>query len=276
MTTQISLGLSPCPNDTFIFHALLHGLVPALAAPIVPHFADVEELNALARQQQLDITKISLGVVPHIMRGYVLLNAGAALGWSCGPLVVAREDLPQQAWRTARMATPGTFTTANLLLDMHGGFQGPRIHLLFNEIMPAVSRGDVDMGIIIHEGRFTYERMGLKNILDMGEWWEGTFRIPLPLGVIAARRDLPVAGDMQTAIAASLAHARAHPEDSRNFIRAHAQEMDEDVTRAHIATFVTDFSLDLGPQGRAAIATLAGRAAALHGLQLPAEGLFLS
>ncbi|MDR2819658.1 MAG: 1,4-dihydroxy-6-naphthoate synthase [Desulfovibrio sp.] len=275
MNAQLSLGLSPCPNDTFIFHALLHGLVPS-PVHIEPHFADVEELNTLTRQKQLEVSKISLGAVAHIMDAYALLNSGAALGWGCGPLVVARERLPQKTWRTARVATPGPLTTANLLLDLHGGFQGPRLPMLFNEIMPSVARGEADMGVIIHEGRFTYQRVGLKKILDMGEWWEETFRVPLPLGAIVARRDLPLrtARAMQTAIAASLAHARVHPDDPRNFIRAHAQELEESVTQAHIATFVTDFSLDLGAQGRAAIETLVGKAAALQGRRMPRE-LFL-
>jgi 1,4-dihydroxy-6-naphthoate synthase len=275
MNAHLSLGLSPCPNDTFIFHALLHGLVPSPAG-LEPHFADVEELNTLTRQKQLEVSKISLGAVAHIMDAYALLNSGAALGWGCGPLVVARERLPQENWRTARVATPGPLTTANLLLDLHGGFQGPRLPMLFNEIMPSVARGEADMGVIIHEGRFTYQRMGLKKILDMGEWWEETFRVPLPLGAIVARRDLPLrtARAMQTAIAASLAHARVHPDASRDFIRAHAQELEESVTRAHITTFVTDFSLDLGAQGRAAIEILVGKAAALQGRQMPRE-LFL-
>ncbi|MDR3362073.1 MAG: 1,4-dihydroxy-6-naphthoate synthase [Desulfovibrio sp.] len=275
MNAQLSLGLSPCPNDTFIFHALLHGLVPS-PVHIEPHFADVEKLNTLTRQKQLEVSKISLGAVAHIMDAYALLNSGAALGWGCGPLVVARERLPQKTWLTARVATPGPLTTANLLLDLHGGFQGPRLPMLFNEIMPSVARGEADMGVIIHEGRFTYQRVGLKKILDMGEWWEETFRVPLPLGAIVARRDLPLrtARAMQTAIAASLAHARVHPDDSRDFIRAHAQELEESVTQAHIATFVTDFSLDLGAQGRAAIETLVGKAAAMQGRRMPRE-LFL-
>lgn len=273
---SLSLGLSPCPNDTYIFHALLHGLTPAPAA-IRPHLADVEQLNALARQKKLDVTKISLGAAAQIMGDYALLSSGAALGWGCGPLVVAREALPPEAWCAARVAVPGLLTTANLLLTLHGGFQGPRREMLFSEIMPALARGDADLGVIIHEGRFTFERMGLVKLLDLGQWWEGAFHLPLPLGAIAVRRDLPMqtARAMQAAIADSLAHARAHPGDSKDFVRSHAQEMEESVTRAHIETFVTDFSLDLGEAGRTAIEALVGRAAALLGRKLPREGLFL-
>ncbi len=220
---------------------------------------------------------MSLGAAAHIMDDYALLASGAALGWGCGPLVVAREALPPEAWRTARVAVPGLLTTANLLLTLHGGFQGPRQEMLFSQVMPAVARGDADLGVIIHEGRFTFARMGLVKLLDLGQWWEGAFHLPLPLGAIAVRRDLPLqtARAMQAAIADSLAYARAHPEACKDFVRSHAQEMEESVTRAHIETFVTDFSLDLGEAGRRAIEALVGRAAALLGRELPARGLFL-
>ena len=273
---SLSLGLSPCPNDTYIFHALLHGLVPAPVA-FRPHLADVEEHNGMARRKELDVTKMSLGAAARIMDDYALLASGAALGWGCGPLVVAREPLPSEAWATARVAVPGLLTTANLLLTLHGGFQGPRQEMLFNEVMPAVARGDADLGVIIHEGRFTYQRLGLTKLLDLGEWWEGAFHVPLPLGAIAVRRNVPLetARAVQTAIAASLSYARAHPQASGDFVRAHAQELEESVTRAHIETFVTDYSLDLGEAGRAAIEQLVGRAAMLEGLRIPPQGLFL-
>lgn len=273
---SLRLGLSPCPNDTYIFHALLHGLVPAPAA-LIPHMADVEELNTLARQGQLEVTKLSLGVVAEIMDDYALLSSGAALGWGCGPLVVARKELSPEEWKNATVAVPGLLTTANLLLTLHGGFQGPRREMLFSDVMPAVARGEADMGLVIHEGRFTYEKLGLTKELDLGQWWESEFHLPLPLGAIAVRRDVPLAlaRRIQGAITGSLAHANAHPEASREYVRAHAQEMADSVTQAHIKTFVTNFSLDLGAEGRAAIEHLAGRAAALSGKKLPEEGLFL-
>lgn len=272
----LTLGLSPCPNDTYIFHALLHGLTPA-PFKTKAHIADVEELNTLAQNRQLDVTKISLGVVAHIMDDYALLSSGAALGWGCGPLIVARAALRQHDRRMASIAIPGLMTTANLLLDLHGDFQGQRKEMLFSDVMPAVQRGETDMGVIIHEGRFTYKRMGLVKILDLGEWWETLFHMPLPLGVIAIRRDIPLAtaGSVQSAIAASLAYALATPGASKNFVRAYAQEMEADVIASHIKTFVTDFSLDLGQIGSTAIETLVGRAAELQGRRLPAEGLFL-
>lgn len=270
------LGLSPCPNDTFIFHALLHGLVPA-PAPVRGRLADVEELNGLAARGELPFSKISIGALPHIMDRYALLSSGGALGWGCGPLVVAREDLPEEAWRTARVAIPGRMTTAARLISLHGGFQGPRVEMIFSDVMDAVLSGAADIGVIIHEGRFTYAERGLVRLLDLGAWWEGRFRIPLPLGGIVARRDVPreTALAMQAAIAASLDHARAHPEDSREFIRSHAQELSEDVTAAHIGTFVTDYSRDLGDAGREAVTRLVEDAAAELGLSLPKDGIFL-
>ena len=273
---SLTLGLSPCPNDTYIFHALLHGLVPS-PVPLRPHLADVEELNGMACRKALDVTKISLGAVPNLVEEYALLASGAALGWGCGPLLVAREPLPETAWRTASVAIPGRMTTANLLLDVHGGFHGPRREMLFSDVMSAVVAGRAEMGLIIHEGRFTYGAAGLVKLLDLGQWWEERFDLPLPLGAIVARRNLPagLALAMQTAIAASLDHARAHPRDSADFIRQHAQELSAEVSRAHIETFVTDYSRDLGEAGRTAIRVLLERAAALHGKSLPNE-LFVS
>ena len=282
-TLTLSLGLSPCPNDTFIFHALLEGFVRVPApAPwtgdirFEPHFADVEELNSLAVQGGLDVTKLSLGAVSRIMGDYALFSSGAALGWGCGPLVVAKTPLAPERQATASVVVPGFLTTANLLLDLHGGFGGKRRELLFSDIMDAVARGEADIGVIIHEGRFTYERHGLCKLLDLGQWWEKAFHLPLPLGAIAGRRSLPlsVALAVQEGMAASLRHAWAHPEASRDFIRAHAQELDDAVTRAHIETFVTSYSENLGAAGREAIRTLVERSAERLGVALPADGLF--
>lgn len=258
-TTEITIGLSPCPNDTFIFHALLEGTVRVdCAEPVAVrgHFADVERLNGAAIAGTLPVTKVSLGVMPDILTRYAILASGAALGWGVGPLVVARDEGFDPA--SARIAIPGRHTTANLLLNLTGRFQGPRTELLFSDIMPAVARGDADLGVIIHEGRFTYGEHGLRKVLDLGQWWEDHYSLPLPLGCIVARRDLPlqVAQTMEKSIEASLAYAREHPEVSRQFIADHAQELDGEVIQAHIDTFVTDYSLDLGAGGRKAIMVL--------------------
>lgn len=279
----LSLGLSPCPNDTFIFHALLNGFVQVSAPSpwsgyirFVPHFADVEELNNLAVGGSLDVTKLSLGAVSHVMDAYALFSSGAALGWGCGPLVVAASPLSPEQQATASVAVPGLLTTANLLLDLHGGFGGQRSELIFSEVMDAVSRGEAELGVIIHEGRFTFERYGLCKILDLGQWWENAFHLPLPLGAIAARRDLPlsVALAVQGGIAASLRYAWEHPDVSYDFIRKHAQELDDAVIKAHIKTFVTSYSENLGDTGREAIRMLVDRSARRLGLELPATGLF--
>ena len=272
----LTVGISSCPNDTYIFHAFFAGLVPA-PAPLRMHMADVEELNGLAMRAVPEVTKLSLGVVPDIMDNYALLSSGAALGWGCGPLVIARGPLTAEERARARVAIPGEKTTAHMLLGMTDQFHGPRTPMLFSDVMDAVREGRADCGVIIHEGRFTYEQQGFTKLLDLGQWWEEAFHAPLPLGAIAVRRDVArdVALAMQQAIADSLRHANAHPEDSRQFIRDNAQELSDTVTAAHIRTFVTDYSLDLGEQGRAAITMLVEKAAAARGKRLPAEGLFL-
>lgn len=278
-SSTIKLGLSPCPNDTYIFHALLHGLVKpdySHAINFEPCLLDVEQLNKKALAGDLEISKISLGAIPFIMENYAILSAGAALGRGCGPLVVACKPLSAQEMRTATVAIPGGMTTASLLIDLHGGFGGPRREMLFSEIMDAVESGQVDAGVIIHEGRFTYQRHNLHKLLDLGEWWEGNFDLPLPLGAIVARRDLKPAlvKAVETSIAKSLEYARANPEASAGFIRKNAQELDETVTAAHINTFVTDYSLDLGDAGREAILKLIESASKVRGNKM-AQNLFL-
>ena len=252
-----SLGISPCPNDTFIFDALINRRISAPFA-VTAKLADVEELNTLACRSALDITKLSLAAVLRVLDRYLLLNSGAALGRGCGPLVVARPGLARQDYSTARIATPGRLTTANLLLSLSSRFHGPRAEMPFNQVIPALLTKKADLGLIIHEGRFTYAEKGLTLVLDLGDWWEKHTGLPLPLGVIAVRRDMgeDAAQQVQKAIRQSLEHAYAVPEDSKEFIRAHAQEMEEAVMTAHIATFVNDFSLELGDEGRNAVVTL--------------------
>lgn len=271
---EMQLGLSPCPNDTFIFHALLHGLVrlPGWEQLAVKgYFADVEQLNARALARQLPVTKLSLGVMPLVRDSYAILNSGGALGWGCGPLIVARPGKIHRS--SASIAIPGRHTTAALLLNLVGEFQGARREMLFSDIMPAVARGEVDLGVIIHEGRFTFEQYGLVKVLDLGQWWEEHYKLPLPLGCIAVRRDVdPDLGRaLELGIASSLAFAWAHPDASGPFIRAHAQELDAAVTQAHIDTFVTSYSKDLGEQGRESIRFLLNAA---PGAPSGALGLF--
>lgn len=257
----MQIGLSPCPNDTFIFHAILNGLVNDYEGPgLEACFHDVEKLNHFAIQKKFPVTKISLGIMPLIKNDYRLLGAGAALGWGCGPLVVARRGITLADLGDTTIGIPGRHTTANLLLDSHGGFRGKRKEYVFNEIMPAIADGEINAGIIIHEGRFTYPDWGLDKILDMGEWWEKEFNLPLPLGAIAIRRDVnwQIAQAIENGIRSSLQYGWRHPDDSKEFVAAYAQELDEKIRDAHIRTFVTEHSLNLGETGRNAIRVLLG------------------
>jgi 1,4-dihydroxy-6-naphthoate synthase len=254
----LTLGYSPCPNDTFIFDALVHGRIAAGGMRFRERLEDVETLNRLAREAVLDVTKISYGAVPYLLRDYVLLRSGGALGRGCGPLLVARAEMDAGALEGKRIAIPGRLTTANLLLRLFAPAGVVLEERVYSDIMPAVERGEVDAGLIIHESRFTYPQHGLVKVVDLGEWWERTTGLPIPLGGILARRVLGPARlhALEDAVRRSVQHAFAHPAYSREYVRAHAQEMDDAVTQQHIDLYVNDFSVDLGPDGQAAVAEL--------------------
>lgn len=262
MTRTLTLGYSPCPNDTFIFHALTHDLVDLPDFRIQERLEDVETLNRLALDGVLDLTKISYHALGHLREQYVLLRSGGALGRGCGPLVIASAPTDMAALRGRRIAIPGQLTTANLLLQLYGEGYHQVLVLPFDKIMGALQRGEADAGLIIHESRFTYREAGFCEILDLGVWWEQTTGLPLPLGGILARRDLGrqtiLAADR--AIRASLEHARHDPDRSRAYIKAHAQELEDTVIDAHIDLYVNDFTLDLGSEGLAAVEALLERA----------------
>jgi 1,4-dihydroxy-6-naphthoate synthase len=258
---ELSLGFSPCPNDTFIFHALVHGLVDSQALRFRERLEDVETLNRLAEDAVLDVTKVSYGAVPYLMEEYVPLRSGGALGRGCGPLLVARPGTALEHLREGSIAIPGRRTTANLLLRLWDPDLPPGREMLYSDVMPAVARGEAEAGLIIHESRFTYPEHGLEKLLDLGEWWERETGLPIPLGAIVARRSLGEAArrQLEDAIRRSVEHAFAHPDDSRAYVRAHAQEMDEAVMREHIALYVNRFSLDLGEEGEKAVRELLHR-----------------
>lgn len=258
---QLSLGFSPCPNDTFIFHALVSGLVAIPGVAVEPRLEDVETLNELALAGELDITKVSYGAVPHLLDRYRLLRSGGALGRGCGPLLVAREPLPVEALRTGAIAIPGRMTTANLLLRLFGPDLPAGREMVYSDIMPAVARGDVDAGLIIHESRFTFAQHGLVRLVDLGEWWEGETGAPIPLGGIVARRSLgePLIDAIEAGIRASVETAFREPSLSAEYVAAHAQELDPAVTRQHIDLYVNDHSLDVGEEGDRAIHELLRR-----------------
>ncbi|HEU4560682.1 MAG TPA: 1,4-dihydroxy-6-naphthoate synthase [Longimicrobium sp.] len=260
----LSLGFSPCPNDTFIFHALVKGIVRAPGLALQERLEDVETLNRLAAEGALDVSKVSYGAIPHLVRDYVLLRSGGALGRGCGPLVVTRDEAASGDLAGKRIAIPGRNTTANLLLRLFAPGAAPGIEMVYSDIMPAVARDEVDAGLIIHESRFTYPQHGLVKVVDLGEWWERTTGLPIPLGGILARRDLgePLIRVIDHALRQSVEHAFADPAASRDYVRAHAQEMDDEVTRQHIDLYVNQFSIDVGDEGERAIHELFARARA--------------
>lgn len=235
----LNFGFSPCPNDTFAFHALVHGIVPGPA--VIPHIDDVEALNARAERGEAEVTKMSIGAYTRVRRRYALLRAGGAAGFGVGPIVVART--PRAVG--GRIAIPGERTTAALLLRLLGGFE--TVSMRFDEIEQAVASGRVDCGVLIHEGRFTYESKGLTLVADLGAVWEERMRCPLPLAAIAIRRDLAdVRGaEFDRGLRASVEYAFAHPDASREYVTMHAQEMDPEVVAKHIKLYVNEYSLAL-------------------------------
>jgi len=256
----LSLAISPCPNDTFTFHAWLHELV--VGAPEVrASYDDIDVLNQRAQRGEPDVVKVSYGAIPWLLDDYRLLSAGGALGRGCGPLVLTPDGTLGDA---PNIAVPGERTTAYLLFRLWAAERDlrPRIQVLpFDQIMPAVSRGAVDGGLVIHESRFTYPSYGLVQVADLGDWWEATTGLAIPLGAILARRDVD-ADAVEQAIRASVEYAWAHPDASALFVREHAQEMDPAVCRQHIELYVNEFTRELGAVGTEAVEGLLARAAA--------------
>jgi 1,4-dihydroxy-6-naphthoate synthase len=255
MTRHLTLGYSPCPNDTFIFAALIHAQVPCAGLSFTERLEDVETLNRLALKATLDITKISYHAFGHVREHYALLRSGGALGRGCGPLLVAAKPCDLNALRGQPILIPGELTTASLLLQLcDSGLNNLRC-LPFDQIMPALERGEAAAGVIIHESRFTFAAHGLHQVLDLGQWWEQTSGLPIPLGGILVRRTLPnaVITAVEEGIRSSIEFARANPHKVAAYIRAHAQEMAEEITAQHIALYVNDFSLDLGTEGEHAV-----------------------
>lgn len=259
---RVRVGFSPCPNDTFLFYALVHGLVDTEGYVFEPRLEDVETLNRRALTGEPEMTKASFGILPQLRERYWCLRSGAALGRGCGPLVVARSAGALEALADQGIAVPGLHTTANLLLDLRLGRQVPKVPLVFHEIMPAVARGEVAAGLVIHEGRFTYSSHGLVAIEDLGQWWEGRTGLPIPLGGIFLRRgaaDLdPVR--IQRALRRSVEFALHDPVAPLAYVRDHAREMDPGVVDRHIELYVNGFTVDVGSEGERAVDGLLGRA----------------
>lgn len=264
MNNPLTLGFSPCPNDTFMFYPLVHGLVDTGGHRFKERLEDVETLNRLAVQGVLDVTKVSYAALGHIREQYALLRAGSALGRGCGPLLVAKEQLDPAHLTGKTIAIPGRYTTAHLLMRLYNPSLENFLEMPFHEIMEAVLTGRVDAGVIIHESRFTYQGFGLHQLVDLGAWWERETGLPIPLGGIVARRSLgtETIRSIEAALAAGVAYARANPGQAAHYIREHAQEMSEQVCAAHIGLYVNDFSQGLGEEGERAIKELLHRAEA--------------
>jgi len=262
----VTLGYSPCPNDTFLFYPLVHGRIPCNGFRFNERLDDVETLNRLALEGTLDVCKVSYHAYAHIREKYILLRSGGAMGRGCGPLVVSKTPLTPGDLKGKRIAVPGQHTTACLLLlQLFEPILGELIFLPFDKILTAVSAGHVDAGLIIHESRFTYQSYGLHKILDLGEWWETSTGLPLPLGGIAAKRSLGSASlaILSALVRSSVEYARYHPAETLSYVRAHSQEMSEEVCASHIALYVNDYSLDPGPEGVRAAELLFARGAQL-------------
>ena len=262
MNNPLTLGFSPCPNDTFMFYPLVHGLVDTGGISFSERLEDVETLNKLAVKGILDVTKVSYAALGHFREQYALLRAGSALGRGCGPLLVAREQLDPAELQGKTIAIPGRYTTAYLLMRLFKPELTTFLEMPFHEIMDAVMTGRVDAGVIIHESRFTYQGFGLHKLADLGEWWEQETGLPIPLGGIVARRSLgpETIRTIEQALTAAVEYARTNPQTAAGYIREHAQEMNIDVCAAHIGLYVNDFSQQLGDEGEQAISELLRRA----------------
>ena len=284
----LRLAFSSCPNDTFVFHAWVHGLIPGAPAVEV-RLLDIDRLNQTALADGADVIKVSIHAFAHLRDKYALLHSGGALGRGVGPLVVARKDSRLHAAPSAsrvaelsdslaraRIAIPGELTTAALLVGLLTGGLRNTVVMPFDRIMPAVVAGEVDAGAIIHEGRFTFGSYGLRRLVDLGEWWEVSTGLPLPLGGIAVSRSLSreVQASVEGAVHASVARARSNPSESREYVAANAQEMDPEVCQAHIDLYVNEFTLDYGPEGVEAIRQLLAGAAGAKVAPDSARGIF--
>lgn len=255
---KLSLGYSPCPNDTFIFDAMVHHKIDTEGLEFDVLLADVEELNQKARQTKLDITKLSYHAYAHIVDRYILLRAGSALGNNCGPLLVSAQPFDRDEVPAAQIAIPGQFTTANFLLSFAFPTAQNRKEVLFSAIEKQVLDGTVDLGVIIHENRFTYHERGLHRVMDLGQYWEEETGLPIPLGGIVVKRSLPTKLQQKIGrvMRRSVEYALVHPEASMNYVSQHAQEMDTAVMKKHIQLYVNQYTVDFAKKGEQAIEKL--------------------
>ena len=280
----LSLGYSPCPNDTFIFYALTHGKIDTGHLKFKEVLLDVETLNRKALKTELDLSKISCHAFGHLRENYCMLRAGGALGRGCGPLVISRHEYTMKELSNKKIAIPGKLTTANLLLKLfYSSFSLPEaglregrydsiprslrhpsafIEMPFHEIIEAVANEKVDAGLIIHESRFTYPSYGLKEVIDLGRWWEQETGLPVPLGGIISKRSLGdrLNKDINSLLRQSVEYAFANRAEPMSYIKEHSQELSGDVINQHINLYVNNFTVDAGDEGEKAVKELLSRA----------------
>ncbi len=254
----MTFGYSPCPNDTYLFYGLSHGKLDATTIDFKVELHDVETLNLKAREGYFDLTKISIHAISHVSKEYVLLNSGGAMGKGCGPLIVSKEKLDPGNLSDTPVAIPGKFTTANLLFQIFTGGNPNVVPMPYDTIMERVASGEIPAGVIIHEGRFTYHLYGLQKVMDIGEWWEEEFSLPLPLGGILIKRQLGEEFHLsaEECIKKSLLYSKEHESEVWNYVKENAREMSDEVIRSHIDLYVNEFSEDFGTVGRKAIYNL--------------------
>ena len=241
-----------------MFHGVATGGLRLPGCEFDVHLHDVETLNRMALEGTYDVTKLSCHAWLLASDRYEMLSAGAALGYGCGPVVVAGREMTPDELPNCRVAVPGELTTAHMLLRLWRPDVTDKLFVRYDKVMPAIAAGEADAGVIIHEGRFTYERAGFRLLVDLGEWWQAETGCPIPLGCIAARKDLGPEriAAVEDLLRRGIAESFAHPERTTDYVRQYAQEMDPAVLAAHIKTFVNDYSVDMGDEGRAAVDTL--------------------
>ncbi len=255
---NLTIGFSTCPNDTFIFDALINDRIDTRGLRFTPFLADVEELNTKAKNGELDITKLSYHAFGHVSSKYKILDAGSALGWGNGPLVVCKRKIYPDEMNEVRIAIPGELTTANFLMETAFPHAKNKKSYIFSDIEDVVLSDEADVGVLIHENRFTYAGRGLKLIMDLGEFWEKETGMPIPLGGIVVNRKIPrdIQIVVQELIRESLVFARENPGSAFDYMKRYAQDMREEVMNQHVETFVNEFSLSLGVEGRKAVSKL--------------------
>ncbi len=273
---KLSLGFSPCPNDTFIFDAMIHHKIDTEGLEFDVIMEDVEQLNQRAFSENIDITKLSFHAFAYLSEKYALLNSGSALGNNCGPLLIAKKMIATDEIANAKIAIPGQFTTANLLLKLAFPDHSNKVEMIFSKIEDAVLNESVDAGLIIHENRFTFPAKGLVKIMDLGEFWESATGHPIPLGGIVVKRTLPrtLQQKIDRVLEKSVLFAMGQPEQTMDFVSLHAQEMNREVMRNHIRLYVNKYTIELGTKGKAAVQQLFEKCKNLGLLKTPSNEIF--